>query len=141
MKDFSYCYRCKVEHQIDVKQCPTCGGRVVTSKRIRVLGVMLIVIGIFLTLMMGGLAVFFAGLMLHVGVPESTGNFTGTPEQAAIIFGLFGVIFAMGLTSIVGGIYQVRHGKRNVKVQIFTFILVALVIIFYWLVRAFLPHS
>ena len=141
MKDFSFCNRCKVEYEIGLKQCPNCGGRLISSKRIRVLGVLLIVIGVFLSLMMGALSIFFAGIMLHGGEPGSSGKFNGTPQQAAIIFGFFGVIFAIGLTSLIGGILQIKTGKRNLKVQIATFILVALVILGYFLIQAIIPHG
>src|SRR5882724_5406049 len=140
MKEFSYCYRCKLENQAGFNQCAQCGGRVVSSKRARVLGVMLIVIGLFLALTMGGLTVFFASLMVHSGSPGSTGSFTGTPEQATAIFGLFGVIFAIGLTSLVGGIYQIKYGRRSLLIQIFTFVLVGLVVLAYWMLKAFFPE-
>jgi hypothetical protein len=140
MKDFSYCNRCKSENEIGLKQCPNCGGRLVSSKKIRVMGVLLIVTGLFLCIMMGGLSIFFAGVILHAG-EKGHHSFTGTPQQPAIIFGFFGVIFAIGLTSLVGGIWQIKTGKRNLKIQIATFILVALVIVGYWLIQAFIPHT
>jgi len=105
------------------------------------LGWFLVVIGIFLALMMGGLTILIAGLAHNSGAPGAPANFKGAQSQVAIIFGVFGVIFAIGMTSVIGGIYQIKYGKRNKKIQIMTFVLVGLVILSYFVVNAFIPHS
>jgi hypothetical protein len=64
-------------------------------------------------------------------VPDASGSrFTGTTEQAQLILGLFGLIIVFGLTSIVGGLWQVITGTRNKWILYFGVGLFLLLILF-----------
>ena len=83
------------------------------------------------------LIVLIAGIIRRSGDPGATTRFTGGGWEAALIFGALGFVLLLGVTGILMGLWQIRHGRRNPK-------LVRVVIVFYvifWaaavLVRAF----
>ncbi|HEX7174086.1 MAG TPA: hypothetical protein VF240_02215 [Pyrinomonadaceae bacterium] len=126
------CYQCDYAvADASVKKCPQCGkGRVLTRGQVRVLGWVLLVIGAFLVLFMGGITVLVAGIIANANLPGSTNRFAGDEKQMAIMFGLFGLVIAFGFASIVAGASQIRHGRRNktiVKVVLGIFIAILVV--------------
>jgi len=134
------CYHCDYGvADASLKKCPQCGkGRVLTRAQVRALGWVLLVIGAFLVLFMGGITVLVAGIIANANAPGATTRFEGDSKQMAIMFGLFGLVIAFGLASVAGGVEQIRHGRRNkslvkVVMGIFIAILVAgeLVFIFF----------
>lgn len=80
------------------------------------LGWVLLCLGAFLVVFMGGLSVIVAGAIEHSGNPEATHRFTGDKVQAAILFGVFGVIALFGLGTAVAGALQIRQGRANARV-------------------------
>lgn len=84
-----------------------------TPRQIRRRGWILVVLGIFLSLSMGWIAVLVAGIMLHSNDPGVKTRFTGGPGMKAFTLGVFGVVIGFGLLSIVNGAWQVRYGKQN----------------------------
>jgi len=126
------CYNCEYEvADASVKKCPQCGkGRVLTRGQVRALGWVLLVIGAFLVLFMGGITVLVAGIIANANAPGATSRFEGDAKQMAIMFGLFGLVIAFGLASVAGGASQIRHGRRNktiVKVVLGIFIAILVV--------------
>lgn len=126
------CYNCDFEvADASVKKCPQCGkGRVLTRGQVRALGWLLVVLGAFLVLFMGGITVLVAGIIANANVPGSTNRFKGDSKQMAIMFGLFGLVIAFGFASLVGGASQIRHGRRNktiVKVVLGIFVAIVVV--------------
>ena len=126
------CYNCDYAvADASVKKCPRCGkGRVLTRGQVRALGWVLLVIGVFLVLFMGGITVLVAGIIANSNAPGATSRFEGDEKQMAIMFGLFGLVIAFGLASIAGGASQIRHGRRNkaiVKVVLGIFIAIMVV--------------
>jgi MFS family permease len=83
------------------------------SRKIRMLGWVLVVIGAFLVLLMGTITYFVVDIVAQSGTPGTTTRFTGTPEQARAMFVLFGVVIATGLAALAAGIAQIRSGRRN----------------------------
>jgi predicted RNA-binding Zn-ribbon protein involved in translation (DUF1610 family) len=126
------CYNCDYEvADASVKKCPQCGkGRVLTRAQARGLGWVLLVIGAFLVLFMGGITVLVAGIIVNANVPGSTNRFTGDEKQMAIMFGLFGLVIAFGFASVVAGASQIRHGRRNKTiVKVVLGILIAILVV------------
>ncbi len=84
-----------------------------SPRHARVLGGIMAVCGIILITMMGGLLVLFAQAFL--GYPTILGDieFTGGPIMAGCIFALFAGILAFGIAGLYGGIWQIRHLRRD----------------------------
>lgn len=101
-----------------------------TTKRIRFLGVVLTLIGLFLVGLMGTIAYDQAPMLLNPGSASRSGSrFTGTPEQGQKMLLLFAAVIGFGLMSIVGGLWQIVTGRRNkwmVIAMVGVFILVAI---------------
>jgi magnesium-transporting ATPase (P-type) len=93
--------------------CPQCSARISNPSRVRALGWMLIVIGAGLTAAMAYLIVLIARLIEGSDDPGATSSFTGTQAQAAMVFGLLGLVLAFGLVALAGGAWQARYGTRN----------------------------
>ncbi|HQU94466.1 MAG TPA: hypothetical protein PLK77_19370 [Pyrinomonadaceae bacterium] len=80
---------------------------------LRALGVVLLVLG---ALLMGGMAVLswvMYGVIQNSSDPRATTRFTGSESDMMFIFAIFGLVFFIGLTSFVAGLWQVIFGKRN----------------------------
>ncbi|HET9532929.1 MAG TPA: hypothetical protein VFQ92_21420 [Blastocatellia bacterium] len=86
-----------------------------SARQVRRLGWVLAVTGAFLVIFMTGLIILIAYIMAQTGKPGSTTSFSGTRMEAVMIFGILGIVWVFGLTSLAGGIWQVRHGRRNKK--------------------------
>jgi len=104
MAEFSSCMKCNFETTEAFTHCPQCGGLMFGSKRVRILGWLLVVIGAFLVIMMATVTVFLAADFSH---------FTRTAIQAVFMFFLFAVVIAFGLLALVAGAWQIKYGKRN----------------------------
>jgi hypothetical protein len=111
MDQFSFCEKCKYETPEMTNKCPQCGRPIRTSKQVRRLGWVLVIIGGFLTVFMAGLTVLILGIMTNP--TQSSTHFTGTQEDALFMFGVFGLVGAIGLSSMAGGVWQIWYGKRN----------------------------
>jgi uncharacterized paraquat-inducible protein A len=122
------CYSCDYETVEPVIDCPRCGHLLRTARQVRRLGWVLAAMGLFLVLFMTGIMILIANIMARTGKPGSTESFSGGPLEAAMIFAVLGLVWVFGLTGLVGGIWQIKHGKRNRK----------LIRIILWLGAAFL---
>ena len=137
IEESSSCYSCgHVTHEV-VDKCPKCGRRLRTAKQVRRLGWLQLAIGVFLVGLMGTITYNLAPLMLQTsGAAGGAARFTGTPEQAQLILGLFGMVIAFGLGSIVSGLYQIKTGRRNKWLFIFMVLLFVILILFSWFLRS-----
>ena len=124
------CYKCGYETTEVVRQCPKCGRRVLSTKQVRRLGWLQLLLGLFLSAFMGTIALSLAPIMLHPGR-----GFTGTPQQALLILGLFGLVIVFGLSSIANGLWQIITGRRNKWILYLSFVLFALLLFVAWSVR------
>ena len=125
------CYKCDFETREAVDRCPRCGfKRVLTPTSIRVLGGVLVGIGLFLVLFMGAISILVAGIVANSNDPNATSRFEGGTKELAIIFGLFGLIIAFGATSAVAGVMQLVRGRRSkMMVRVILGIFIALIVV------------
>jgi MFS family permease len=131
------CYKCSYETHEVVKQCPQCGQRLRTAREVRVLGWIQLLLGLFLVGMMGTISFYVAPILLQAGLPGGD-RFTGTPQQALMILGLFSLVIMFGLTSIVSGLWQIKTGRRNKWIFIFMMGLVIVLLVVCLLIRVML---
>lgn len=90
-----------------------------TPASVRRAGWLLVFLGTFLVLFMGWIAASSARMMLNPGVEVGDGSrFTGDAGQGRMIMGLFGAVIAFGVAAALGGVLQIRTGKRNPKVTV-----------------------
>lgn len=117
MKDRLSCSKCSYAGSDNVTRCPECGSWMRRAQGVRRRGWVLIVLGFLLVGMMGTITFLVAPSMLSSGAPAGT-RFTGTPEQAILILGLFGIVIVFGLTCIASGLWQIVTGRRNIWIVV-----------------------
>lgn len=129
MNDFSTCTKmsCRTETEGLVPKCPVCGSRTLTSRRVRILGWLLVGCGIILVGMMGTIMWFLAASLSHPGQEINGQTFNGTAEQANFVLQLFWLVAVFGVLSLVNGIWQIAKGKRNIVFMIATLLLAGLI--------------
>ena len=141
MEEASSCYSCgHVTHEAGDK-CPKCGKRLRTARQVRRLGWLQLGIGVFIVGLMGTITYNLAPLMLGAGDSRAGANFTGTPEQAQMILGLFAMVIVFGLGSILSGLWQIKTGRRNKWLFIVMVVLFVVLIVFSWYLRSALRGS
>jgi hypothetical protein len=87
------------------------------AQGVRRRGWVLIVLGVLLVVMMGTITLLTAPTMLSRSASPGAG-FTGTPEQALVILGLFGIVIVFGLTGIGSGLWQIVTGRRSIWIVV-----------------------
>ncbi len=137
-QDFVRCYKCGYETTEALRDCPKCGRRMISSRRMRGLGWAQLLIGIFLVGFMGAITLYLAPTMLQTGTGPGSERFTGTPAQALMILLLLGVVIFFGVTSIANGLWQIKTGRRNKWILIFSFAVFFLLIVIVSAVRTML---
>ena len=137
MADTSTCYSLACGETVEgtVEKCPKCGGKTRTSKTVRRLGWLLLLIGLFLVGFMGMITWKLLPSLMPVGDTLGTDTFTGTEEQAQMVLGLFGLVIAFGFASIFNGTWQIATGRRNRLVTFLTLGLAALLFGAAWFTR------
>jgi hypothetical protein len=117
MKDKLSCSKCSYVASDDATKCPECGSWMRRAQGIRRRGWLLIVLGVLLVAMMGTITLLTAPAMLARRASSGAG-FTGTPEQAILILGLFGIVIVFGLTCIGSGLWQIVTGRRSIWIVV-----------------------
>jgi hypothetical protein len=102
-------------------------------KQIRRLGILQLVLGLFLFIVMGAISLSLAPSLI-AGAAGRKEGFTGTPEQARLIMGLFAAIVALGLTSSISGIWQTITARRNIWIMLLSFVVIAVLLVLVWTV-------
>ena len=130
MGEMQTCYslRCGYVTDAEGTTCPKCGGRLRTAKVIRRLGWAQLLIGLLLVGMMGTITVMTAPYLLHPGDTNGGTTFTGTPGQAQLFLGLFGIVIFFGVGTIFSGGWQVVTGKRNRWIAILMLVIFVILI-------------
>lgn len=112
--EFRSCFKCRFEGSIAQAVCPQCGKRLFTATNVRWRGFFLLLIGLFLSGFMAAVAFFVSLLLMNaVNDPGSASRINGESSMLMMIYGIFGLVIVMGLTSMLMGIWQMIFGKRN----------------------------
>ena len=94
--------------------CPTCGAKTISSNRIRMLGWVLVALGLFLAGFMTYLTLYLTPSFSRPGQDMGElGRWNGTAEQGRAVLNLFWIIIAFGILCVLGGLWQLRTGRRN----------------------------
>ena len=117
MNDKLICSKCSYASSESVTKCPECDSWMPRAQGIRRRGWVLIVLGFLLVAMMGTITFLTAPAMLSRGASSGAG-FTGTPEQATLILGLFGIVMVFGITCIGSGLWQIVTGRRSIWIVV-----------------------
>lgn len=128
MKDKLICSKCSHAASEDVARCPQCGSWMPRAQGVRRRGWVLIVLGVLLVAMMGTITFLTAPMMMSRRASSGAG-FTGTPEQALLILGLFGIVMIFGITCIGSGLWQIVTGRRSIWIVVITLSLTFLLIV------------
>ena len=109
-----FCFKCRWEGRINQTVCPRCGKPLFSEKNIRVRGVVLTFLGLFLSGFMSAIA-FFATTMLMEAAknPKSGAKFNGDEHMLIMIYLIFAGVIAIGITAIAAGLWQIIFGRRN----------------------------
>ncbi len=138
MEESSSCYSCgHVTSEGAAGACPKCGRRLRTATQVRRLGWLQLAIGVFLVGLMGTITYNLAPSLLPSAAATRGGaRFTGTPEQAQLILGLFGMVLVFGLGSMLSGLWQIKTGRRNKWLFVIMVLLFVVLILFSWFLRS-----
>lgn len=79
---------------------------------LRALGVVLVVLGGALMAGMVVLSWIMYGVINNTD-PRASTKFNGSESDMLFMFAIFGLVFFIGLTSFVAGLWQIIFGKRN----------------------------
>ncbi|HEY5884729.1 MAG TPA: hypothetical protein VIT88_08590 [Pyrinomonadaceae bacterium] len=123
------CPKCSFETSEALPRCPSCGSRLQSAKKVRILGGLLLLIGTFLVLFMSILGVYLGSIISNSNDPDATTRFTGGPEDVMFIVVIFGLVISFGLASIVGGIWQIIYGKPNRKIIVVVFVVAGILFV------------
>jgi hypothetical protein len=110
--------KCGYTTNENVVNCPKCQRRMRPAKQMRRLGWILASLGLFLVALPGVLIVYLAPSLLHPRAAEYQPVFNGTAEQGRLALELFGALILFGLNATVGGIFQIKTGRRNIWIFI-----------------------
>jgi uncharacterized paraquat-inducible protein A len=128
--EYKECFKCNFRGDVAEAKCPRCGKVLRTAKNIRIRGIVLVVTGLFLIVMMAGLAIFIGALMTNAAHDPATAR--KIADQGAMltaVYALFGVIALFGLNGLVMGTWQIVFGRRNRVFIWIMFGLLALILI------------
>jgi len=110
---YSWDLKCTYKTHEPATKCPQCGGTMRNSTQIRTLGIILILIGLFLSGLMGIITYKFAPALLKAGELKGSGNHSNVVIPAWQLIALFGSVFIFGINSFFTGIWQTVTGYRN----------------------------
>jgi len=116
-----------VEGRVSV--CPKCGGPMRSVGESPARGILLLAIGLFLLGLMGWITLAMLPTLLRPGVEVDGASFTGTPEQARMILGLFGLVLLFGLVAAANGIFMIVTRRQSWAFIVVTLALAALLLL------------
>jgi len=79
----------------------------------RLRGWVLIGLGTFLIVLMGGISIVVAPIVAGSKNPEATTRFTGSIPEGAVMFGVFSLVAMFGAVAVVSGVSLIRYGGIN----------------------------
>jgi len=139
--EFRQCFKCNFEAVTDQTNCPRCKKKVFfTSGNIRKRGIVLVVCGLFISGLIGAIAIG-VGVMLWGQMKDPRSAQKIIDEQFALymIFGLFAMLIVLGLHFALTGGWMIAFGKRN-KILVWIMLAFVFIVIFAAsFLTAFLP--
>ena len=129
------CPKCSFETAETLARCPSCGSRLQSATKVRILGWFLLLIGTGLVLFMGALGTYLGSIIAQSEEPGRTTRFTGGPHEVAIIVAVFGLVIAFGLASMAGGIWQIKYAKPNRKLMVVMFLMAGILVAIGWVIK------
>ena len=113
--EFRQCFKCHYEAVTAQTVCPRCNKTAFfTASSIRKRGAVVIVVGLFLAGLMGVIAIVVGMLLLgQVKDPASAQRMADDQLTFLAIFGLFGLLIALGLQFVVTGGWMAAFGRRS----------------------------
>lgn len=129
--EFRQCFGCNYEAVTDQTICPRCRKKAFyTSGSIRIRGVVIMVLGLFLAGLMGGVSVFVGMLLMGaMDNPDSARKIADGQLMLIGIFGLFALLIVLGLHFVVTGGWMTIFGRRNPVLVWIMWVFIALVIV------------
>ncbi|WP_129794251.1 hypothetical protein [Sphingosinicella sp. CPCC 101087] len=102
---------CRITVDGRLPHCPKCGGPVRHARQVQPRGWVLLIVGLFLTVLMAAVTFYTAPTML--AGQENGWRFDGTPAQATMILILFALVIGFGLGAAIGGLYEILTGQQH----------------------------
>jgi uncharacterized protein YqhQ len=125
-----FCFKCRWEGRTNLPACPRCGRGLFSQTNVRVRGVLLTFLGLFLSGFMSVIAFFVTAFLIDTAKnPRNSANFNGQEHMLILAYLIFGGVIAMGVTMILAGLWQIIFGRRN---MILIWIFFALIFITYF---------
>jgi len=119
-------YWCNYKTNEPLSSCPKCGRPLLTSQTFRLLGWLLIVPGAVLAIA--------GALLLILAAPKLVGGM----GVKLLVYAIFGLLLAVGLTFMAAGFRQALSGNRSQSLIAFVLILLITIAIIVAIGRAFL---
>jgi hypothetical protein len=109
-----FCFKCRWEGRTFLPACPRCGRGLFSQTNVRVRGVLMTFLGLFLSGLMSVIAFFVTAFLIQTAKnPKNSAGFKGEEHLLIMIYLIFGGVIAMGVTMILAGLWQVIFGRRN----------------------------
>lgn len=109
------CFKCNYQTVSNAARCPRChSSKFLNERAVRIRGGVLVGVGLFLVVLMGGIAVFVG--MLLFSVANDPANAKKLINESGALLGvaaLFAGVIAFGINSIVSGLWMWVFGRRN----------------------------
>jgi MFS family permease len=129
-----FCYKCHHPAGNFDKKCVRCGGVVRTKATIRILGVVLVFLGGFISALMA-----FIGMFIYGALMQSNGSrFNGSENELLLVVGIIGLTFVVGISFALAGLWQIIFGRRN---TIIVWVSIGLVIVLFVVGRIFVAMT
>ena len=103
----------------------------------KVIGWVLVGLGTFLIVLMGGLSFIVARIIAGSKSPEATTRFTGSIAEAAAMYGVFSLVFMFGCVAAVAGVTRIRTGEIDRRMLIPVFCVSGVLLLFAQLLLLF----
>lgn len=109
------CGRCGSTTPIWSAVCSGCGEILVSPRQLRRAGVLYLVLGSLITFPGLYMIAWVAVIMARSDDPEATTRFTGDAWDAVLVFAFLGFVLTVGIVGLLMGAWQVKYGRRNLR--------------------------